>query len=144
MRPAIASGANTRDMFINTMKAYPDLLALLTNGANGLLPQGNLDPLKVAKPFIYVRREGDGSQGSDDMGLGTWVLEVHERIGYGLVKVDKIITLIDFLFRHQTWPRPTDSLERPRRSYWAGATGELPDDGWKTIKRIARIQLVQS
>ena len=144
MRPPIAEGVSTREMFFNTMKADSDLVALLTNGVNGILPSKDLDPMKVAKPFVWLRFEGGGTLGTDGMDLGIWVIEAHDRPGYGLVKVDLIVARLKILFQHQTWPRPTASSERPRMSYWAGATGELPDNGFHTIKRIARIQLVQS
>lgn len=141
---AIAAGANTRDILMSTIEEDATLLALLAGGINSVLPRKSV---KLAEgtptPFVYVRLEGVGG-GGDDMDTGTWAVEVHDRPGYGLVSVDKIVARLKVLFNHQVWPVPSGSTERPRRSWWAGATGELPDEGVKTIKRIARVQITQS
>jgi hypothetical protein len=142
-RPVIASGASIRDIVYSTIEADSTLLALLTGGANSVLPRRGIDPGKAAKPFVFVRLEGIGG-GGDNMDTGTWAIEVHDRPGYGLLTIDKIVDRLKVLFNHQNWPKPSGSIERPRKSYWAGATGELPDDGLNTLKRIARFQIIQS
>lgn len=139
----IAAGANTRDIVYSTIEADSALLALLAQGVNSVLPRRGVDPGKTIKPFVFIRLEGAGG-GGDEMLTGTWAIEVHDRPGFGLVTVDAIVNRLKVLFHHQSWPVPSASSERPRRSWWAGATGELPDEGLSTLKRIARFQVVQS
>lgn len=141
--PVIAAGANVRDIVYNTIEADTTLLTLLANSTTSVLPRRGVDPGKANKPFVFVRLEGIGG-GGDDMDTATWAVEVHDRPGYGLQTVDKIVDRLKVLFHHKTWPVPSGSTERPRRSTWAGVTGELPDDGLSTLKRICRLQVVQS
>jgi hypothetical protein len=89
---AIAAGANTRDILMSTIEADTGvLLPLLAGGINSVLPRKSV---KLAEgtptPFVYVRLEGVGG-GGDDMDTGTWAVEVHDRPGYGLTSIDKIV-----------------------------------------------------
>ncbi len=143
MAPVIVAAPSVRAMIYATLEADAGLLALLPNGAMSILPRQNMDPAKVARPFIYFRLEGVGGGGTD-MDTATWAFEVHDRPGFGLWSIDRIIDRLRWLLNHKQWPHPTASMERPRNSHYAGASGEMPDDGWSTIKRIARFQIIQS
>jgi hypothetical protein len=144
MATGIAAGANIRDIVFATLEADTSvLLPLLSNEVSRILPRRDIDVTKVHRPFIFIRLEGVAG-GGDAMDQGVWAIEVHDRPGYGLERIDRIVDRLKVLFNHKPWPTPSGSTERPRKSWWAGATGELPDDPLKTIKRIARFQLVQS
>lgn len=131
----IAAGANIRDQVYLVMEGDAALLALLANqSVASILPRKNVDPAQAKTPFIYVRLEGGWP-------LETWAFEAHDRPGFGLFKVDRIIDRLQMLFHGRRWRWPGESLERPRRSVWGSPTGELTDQDWNTIKRIGRMQV---
>lgn len=140
----IAARPNVRDQVFTVLESDAVLVALLANGVGSILPRKNVDPGAAKTPFLYIRLEGGAPTGLDDLDRYVWAFEVHDRPGYGLVAVDKIVARLKVLFHHKRWAAPTASSERPRRSWWAGATGELADQGWNTVKRIARVQLFGS
>lgn len=140
----ITAAPNVRAQVFAVLEGDATLLALLPNGASSILPRQHIDPAKVATPFVFVRLEGSGSTGLDNLDRAVWAFEVHDRPGYGLWKIDRIVDRLRVLFQHRRWAWPTGSSEHPRRSWWAGVTGELTDQGFNTLKRIARVQLYQS
>lgn len=116
----------------------------LPNGVNSILPRPHIDPGTAKGPFLFMRFEGEGSTGLDNLDRLVVAIEVHDWPGYGLWKIDRIVDRVLWLFNHRRWLWPTASMEKPRRSWRAGATGELPDPGWNTLKRVARFQLYKS
>lgn len=142
--PTIAAAENVRAQLYQALAANTALVALLANGAGGILPRHNVDPLKVQKPFLWVRMEGEGSLGDEQINRAVWAIEVHDRPGYGLITIDEIVKLIERTFRFGRWETPTASIARPRGSVWAGSTGEMADQGFTTIKRIARVGIYTS
>lgn len=126
-----------------TLEADTIYLALMAGGVNSILPRGRLKPEEAPTPFTWIRFEGD-SGGGDDMDRLVIVFEIHDRPGYGYWKIDRAIDRIKWIFNHKRWPVPTGSTERPRRSRYDGASGELADAGWNTIKRFARISIITS
>jgi hypothetical protein len=139
----VAAGPSTRAIIYATLEADATLLALLADGAASILPRAKIDPALVHKPFVLVRFEGTGG-GGDDMDVLTFGIEVHDRPQFGLWNIDRIIDRIKWLFNHKDWPIPASSSERPRKSAYAGASGEVTDEGWATIKRIARVRVITS
>ncbi len=140
----IAARPNFRDQVFAVLEGDATLLAYLANGVNSLLPRKGIDPATAKTPFVFLRIEGVGSTGLDNLDRTVLAFEVHDRPGYGLVAVDKIVARLKVLFNHRRWEMPTAGTEWARRSWWAGATGELVDQGWNTVKRIARVQVFQS
>lgn len=142
--PTIAAAENVRTQVYRALAHDAVLVALLANGANSILPRQGIDPLKAQKPFLWVRLEGEGSLGDEEINRAVWAIEVHDRPGYGLLKIDAIVDRIQRIFRFGRWETPTASIARPRGSAWAGATGEMADQAWTTIKRIARVAVYTS
>lgn len=144
----IAAAANPRAMIYAALSADAPLLALLDSDPLRILPRivGGvpLDPKRTPRPFLLVRFEGDGVADVDDLGRGVWAFEAHDEPGRGLIQIDRLLLRIPAIFHGARWAIPTDSAARPRHSWRAGTTGELPDAEFMTIKRIARIQLYGS
>lgn len=142
MPATIDAAPSVRAQVYAALEGDGPLLALLPNGIGCILPRAGIDPQKVARPFLFVRYEGGAPPGEASPDLGTWVIEVHERPGYGLVKVDALIARLRWIFDGARWDPATDGLARAYVSDWAGATGEVADQGWSTIKRLARLQVL--
>lgn len=143
MAPVIVQDVSVRAMVYATLEADTTLLALLPNAASSILPRRNMDPAKTATPFLFIRMDGDAG-GGDDMDRLVIAIEIHDRPGFGFRSIDAIADRLKWIFNHKTWPVPTGSTERPRRSRYAGSTGELADDGWTTFKRIWRMEIIKS
>jgi|GEM_PF-4696535 len=139
----IVVAESTRAMNYATLEADAVYLALMAGGVSSILPRARLDPATAPTPFTWIRFEGVGA-GGDDMDRLMIAFEVHDRPGFGYWKIDRAIDRIKWMYNHKVWPVPTGSTERPRRSSYAGATGELIDQGWNTIKRVARIAIITS
>jgi len=144
----IAAALTVRDQIIGALSGNAALVALLATtpqGAPAILPTGTVDPQLVHKPFLWVINEGGGPPDDAGPDLVTFSIEAHERPGYGLVKLDTIVGAIRLIFDGRRWELPTGG--GPGRAYyseWIGATGELPDPGFKTIKRKCRVRLYMS
>lgn len=144
MRYVVPAGPNIRMMFRDALAADARIMALLADDANSILPRSGVNPAKAKRRFLLVRLEGTGSLGDDNLDRAVWVVEAHDTPGAGYAGIDEIISLLKVRFHGTRWATPTDSIDRPRRSEWAGAGGETVDEGYSTIKRVGRIALIQS
>lgn len=140
----VPAAANLRAQVFGLLRGDSVFTGYLVDGANSVLPRKNIDPKAAGKPLAWVRFEGTGSLGPWDLDRLVVAVELHDRPGFGLVKVDAAVNRIKWLVLNRKWTRPTETREFPRRSVWLGATGELPDDGWTTVKRIARFAIYLS
>lgn len=141
MSRTIPSAPTVRAMIYQALAADPTLLGLL--GAAGMLPQPGSDPRLHKRPFLYIRREGDGRDG-DGLAQAVWAIEIHYEPSAGPYVAEALRDALKAIFHRARWAPPTQSSERPRRSWWAGTSGELPDAGFGTSKLIARFTLTQS
>lgn len=141
---AVPAAVNVRAQVFALLRADATFVATLADGANGVMPRGNVDPAAAATPFAWVRFESTGSLGAQDLDRLVVAVELHDRPGYGFHKLDRGIDRLKWLVLNRRWIRPTVSTEWPRVSQWLGATGELSDEGWNTLKRIARFAIYLS
>lgn len=141
MPAPVPAGSNIRDQLMDALEADSALTELLADGATSVLPRRGVDPNKARTPFALVRYEGGGQAGEADPEIGTWAVEIHDKPGYGLVSIDAAVLAIKRRLRNADWAR-NSAGGRAYRSEWAGATGELVDQGYGTIKRIARIRVI--
>lgn len=145
MPGTVAAAPTLRGMLLAYLRTDATLLTYL----GGTAPAGRIQsatgaPQSLAAPFVLLRFEGEGSFGDDQLNLGTWAIEVHDLPARKTYALDRICARIRWIVDHTDWARPTDDTTKPIRSHWAGATGELTDDGYSTIKRIARLRLYQA
>lgn len=118
---------------------------LLQRSNTAILPIANFNAATAPKPFLFVRMEGQSSRGDDDMKQETWVIEVHQDPAKGPTTIDRLMDRIQWLFDGAVWePTTGTSPRRGYRSWWAGRTGEFPDEGFGSNKAIGRFQLVAS
>lgn len=148
----VAAAPNVRMQLFTHLESDATLLAMLPQGINSILPRRvpgsggqwtTIDPASRKTPFIFVRHEGRGPVGDMQPELGTWAFEVHEAPDYLYADVDRILARIKWIFDGAEWQTATATLPA-YVSTWAGASGELPDPGLQTMKRIGRIQVLQS
>lgn len=141
---AVPAAVNVRAQVFGLLRGDATFISYLPDGANGVLPRGNVNPGEAATPFAWVRFGGTGSLGPLDLDRLVVAVELHDRPGYGFHKLDRAVDRLRWLVLNRRWIRPTASTEWPRVSQWLGASGELPDDGWNTLKRIARFAVYLS
>lgn len=143
MQP-VASALTIRAMLHEDLASDSAIMALIPAGTDGILAPNVGDPLTVQRPFLLVRYEGDGSLGEAAPDLGTWAIECHTRPDHGLLTLDVLMMHLKRRYADRNWASTTTPGSYPYRSFWAGASGDLPDLGYSTRKRIARFQLMFS
>lgn len=147
----VAAASNIRTQLFTHLESDATLLGMLPQGVNSILPRRVLsggqwrevDPAAAQKPFIFVSFDGGGPVGYMQPDSSTYALEVHDRPGYGYVDIDRILAQLKWRLDGAEWQPATATLPA-YHSWWAGASGELPDPGLQTMKRIGRIQVLQS
>lgn len=140
MPGTVAAAATIRTQLYGHLAADAVLVSMIPAGANGILPQPGLS--RNATPYLWIRLEGTGAI-DGGLTLTTYAIEVHDNPAHGTWRLDQIVARIKWLFDETAWEPPTDTTSPARaiRSSFTGASGELADEGFGTIKRIARIQL---
>lgn len=147
MPPIVPSAPNQRMQLYQVLESDSVLHGpdMLPQGPGSVLPRLGATPEAAIRPFLFVRLEGSGSRGNDDLDLATWVIEAHDLPDAGLWTIDRIMERIKWLFNGAFWqPTTATGSSQAFRSWWLGRTGELPDAGFDTTKALGRVQVVVS
>lgn len=127
MPGTIASAPTTRGMILNWLRSHAPLTALV-GGAHKIVTQAGSETRPAEPPFVLVRHEGGG----------VWAFEAHDTPAHRTATIDRVISELSWLFTQTRFATPTETRERPISADPRPPTGEVADQGYGTIKRIAR------